>query len=273
MICLVTSRPPDGGAIRREAQSSEHSTASVMKTSSRFLLAAFVAAVSGLLHLSAAPPPSFNHPSLQPVKVDLPAYPVRMIHQGIHQGVVEILFEVETDGTVGDWLVTSYTHRDFARATERIVPTWQFAPSDAVHVVGLTLRFESRGVIAFVKRPEVNTTDEMKFVYRPCPPAELDRKPRPVNLVSPAYSTQLEAEGAVGVVRVTYYIDSDGRVRIPHTDGTAHPMLAALVVQAVKQWQFEPPTCRGRPTLVRAEQAFRFGEAAIAANGSGGSTS
>lgn len=260
LVGYLNGPPTDGGPPGRPASAFRAlEPPPVMKTSLRLFLAAVVAA-AGLTSLSASPAAPFAHPTLKVVNVPMPAYPTRLQFGGIHQGSVELLFEVGTDGTVSDWLITAYTHRDFARSTEVVVPKWTFQPSDIVHVVELTLNFETRGVIALVRYSGMNL-EGRGYVYRPCAPAELDQRPRPVNLVSPAYSDRMAADGAVGVVQVYYYIDQRGRVRMPYTTSTAHPLLAALVVDAVKQWQFEPPTCRGRPTLVKAEQAFRFGDA------------
>jgi hypothetical protein len=42
----------------------------------------------------------------------------------------------------------------------------------------------------------------------------------------------------------------------------ANEELAAAAITAVSQWQFEPPTSKGRPVLVLAHQDFEFKPAA-----------
>ena len=232
-----------------------------MKKALRWLFAAVLATAVFPMFAQSGRARDWGPATLQAVQAELPAFPNRLLHYGVTHGTVEVLFEVQTDGTVGDRLVTAYTHRDFARATEAAIERWRFQPTDVVHIVELTLNFETRGVLVVVKRHQAEAGGDA-YVFRPCPPGELDRRPQPVNQVSPAYSERMEAEGTVGTVTVRYFIDEEGRVRLPYALEAADPLLAAIAVQAVKQWRFEPPRCHGRPTLVRAEQAFRFGQTA-----------
>jgi len=68
-----------------------------------------------------------------------------------------------------------------------------------------------------------------------------------------------------GKVSVEFYIDETGRVRMPSVDletNEAYEDLSATAIAAVGQWQFEPPTVKGRPVLVVAHQDFTFQPAA-----------
>ena len=227
-----------------------------MKTPIRICLAVILASATPNL---VAQPATLTGTALQPIRFNLPDFPIRLLHTGVLQGQVELVFEVRPDGLVSDWLITAYTHREFARATERAVSGWRFEPGDAIHTIDLSLRFETRGVVVLVRQLGTQSDlENRELVFRPCPPAELDRPPQPVRTVSPAYSHQMAERGGTGTVRVHYFIDQEGKVRVPFPEASAHPLLATLAISAVKQWQFEPPTCRGRPTIVRAEQVFRF---------------
>jgi hypothetical protein len=42
----------------------------------------------------------------------------------------------------------------------------------------------------------------------------------------------------------------------------ANEELAAIAITAVSQWQFDPPTSKGKPVLVLAQQDFSFNPAA-----------
>ena len=58
-----------------------------------------------------------------------------------------------------------------------------------------------------------------------------------------------------------FLIDEEGRVRLPavsRATNEANEELAAAAVTAVTQWRFEPPTAKGKPVLVRAQQDFAF---------------
>jgi hypothetical protein len=105
----------------------------------------------------------------------------------------------------------------------------------------------------------MNQIDEVakgRFGYRTL--RELDRIPTPVQVVSPASPSLASGEKSRTVV-VDLYIDEEGRVCMPSVSradvGTAW---AAFALDAVKQWRFEPPLYRGRPTLALVRQNFNF---------------
>jgi TonB family protein len=84
---------------------------------------------------------------------------------------------------------------------------------------------------------------------------DLDHIPTPVEVVAPV----AKLEGAPRSVTVEFYIDEQGRVRMPAVDReAADDTLAAAAVAAVEKWRFEPPVRKGRPVLVFAEQPFNF---------------
>jgi TonB family protein len=228
----------------------------------RLVLAALLAALAPLPLAARMPQPVEGQMSLKAVRMPMPSFPDRMLMEGVHNGSVRLMLEVDESGTIVDHLLLGYSHRPFAAAATGVLRHWKFEPTAAVHVIDLTLNFATRGVVVVVKRHESSVASTESFVNRLCPPAQLDRPVRPVSLVQPAYSTQMESEGAVGSVTVTYYIDEQGRVRMPFTED-GQPLLAALAVAAVREWRFEPPTCHGRPTLVRATQTFNFGGVAV----------
>jgi len=65
--------------------------------------------------------------------------------------------------------------------------------------------------------------------------------------------------GQERVVTVDFYIDEEGKVRVPAVDrDVAEDRLAAAAVSAVEQWRFEPPLRKGHPVLVQVQQDFRF---------------
>jgi TonB family protein len=62
-----------------------------------------------------------------------------------------------------------------------------------------------------------------------------------------------------GTVIVDFFIDENGKLRMPAIQRADHDELASLAVAAMLQWKFEPPTRQGVPVLVRAKQVFHFG--------------
>jgi TonB family protein len=91
-----------------------------------------------------------------------------------------------------------------------------------------------------------------------CPSGALDRPLTPSQVVEPRYPDELRHEGPAGEVKVDFYVDGSGRVRLPAVDPKAHPSFAREATEAVLEWRFEPPTRGGRPALVKVEQVFNF---------------
>ena len=70
---------------------------------------------------------------------------------------------------------------------------------------------------------------------------------------------EAEQKGVSGRVKVHFYIDEQGAVRMPAVPADAQPYLATVAIKALREWKFQPPTSRGRPVLVAAAQEFAFG--------------
>jgi hypothetical protein len=61
-------------------------------------------------------------------------------------------------------------------------------------------------------------------------------------------------------VLIDFYIDTEGRPRMPVVLRAAHELYALAAVDALLQWRFVPPRHQGRPRIVRATQLFSFAE-------------
>ena len=78
-------------------------------------------------------------------------------------------------------------------------------------------------------------------------------------MVSPPIPDGVMKLGEERFVTVEFYIDQEGKVRVPSVSRElADDRLAAVAVAAVEQWRFEPPLRRKQPVLVLAQQVFRF---------------
>lgn len=64
--------------------------------------------------------------------------------------------------------------------------------------------------------------------------------------------------GIEGGVVVLFTVGSDGKVSNPVVAGAPPPELAAIVLNAITQWQFKPAIKNGQPVSVRAQQGFTF---------------
>jgi TonB family protein len=186
-----------------------------------------------------------------------------MVHVGINSGRVKFIVKVDKTGKLEDLLVTEYTQRAFADEATRAVSQWTFAPAwIGTEPVGwvreLNLYFRSDGMMITFDNAEAPSYTKMAehrdeiIEYHVCSLRDLDRIPVPRHVVAPAAALQPDA----GEVTVDFYIDEQGRVRIPAARATSDAVFANAAVDAVSQWQFDPPTSQGKPVLVHAVQVF-----------------
>lgn len=196
-----------------------------------------------------------------------PQFPVRLMNQGVTFGEAVALISVDQTGKLLDCLVPRYTHREFAEAVKEAVNDWQFAPAGtqpAGMVFDVTFRFEINGVLAiqrfgvdYVARP---VSSELQYVFKPVSPSELDRPLKLTRVVTPQFPESFAKQGIRGDVLVEFYVDEQGRARIPIATQAPFDVLGSLARMAVEQWQFQPPTRDGKPVLVRVTQKFAFQE-------------
>lgn len=205
------------------------------------------------------------------IETTIPLFPPRLTQLAISHGEARVAIEVDEKGQLTEWLVTGYSMPEFADSAVDALKRWRFEPArvhgeprtsirevtfdfqsgQSVVIQDLTEHLESRFALA----------DQDSTAFRVYKLKELDRIPTPTHMVAPVYPDVLAAKGVEGHVRLEFYIDTDGRVRLPAvTNGDAYELMAAAV-DAVKQWQFEPPTHQGHPALVRASQDFNFAPA------------
>jgi len=214
-------------------------------------------------------------PDYVPVKINQnvnATYPPNMVAAGVKSGAASFAIAVDDTGALSDCVATAYTHPAFAASAMAALRKWTFEPA-RIHGAprnaraDLTFHFEVDGV-AVVSMDVASFNELIRFsvapqgeAYRMCSLSELDRVPAPTRTVSPAYPAELARSSRGGHVPVEFYIDPQGRVRIPSVTREtieANPELAAAAVTAVALWQFAPPVLNGKPVLVLASQDFSF---------------
>lgn len=196
-----------------------------------------------------------------------PQYPDCAETANLPSGEARVVITVDAEGRLEDWLLTRYTHRVFADAAVAAVREWKFEPArrknEAVGVRReVVFQFEaSKSVVSFVELDLISTRFERQFgpTQTRCvvDARELDR---PLTLTAaprPALPRTETARGP-GTVLVDFYVDDEGRTRMPVVVRSSDPLLASHAVEAVTRWRFAPPTLRGQPTAVRVRQEFRF---------------
>lgn len=215
--------------------------------------------------------PVSNAANITPVEIQQtvrPQFPWNLAFRGTTEGRVRVALEVDENGKLVDALAIAYTRRGFGEEAIDAVRQWKYRPlkldgEPRPAVTHIDFDFQSSGVV--VNR----TVDEMVEVYlnrnrslewalSPCPLRELDQIPQPIKVEMPPFPTDPKAAGNLGEVTVRFYIDSEGKVRMPHLVNYTDSAMASHALEAVRHWQFAPPTRDGNPVVVSASQRFTF---------------
>ena len=193
-------------------------------------------------------------------------YPPRLTYNGVTHGEARVRVSIDATGQLLDALVVACSHRDFGDEALRTVKRWRYEPewieNQPIGVVAdIIFSFEVNGMIAIDKRtpgPHEAYAPIDPFAYQAEGAKRIDRIPTPTQVVAPVYPKEWSDRGIEGTATIEFYIDETGHARIPVAIAADHHLLGASAAAAVAQWRFEPPTFQGKPTLLRAEQVFRF---------------
>jgi TonB family protein len=241
-------------------------TISAMKAAVIFSIAVGLAVPAVYGQLRTAYP---ERQSLRVYQTVLPVFPRSMLDQGIFSGDVRIVLDVDEVGTLSEWLVVGYTHKNFADSVVGAVKRWHFDPmlvqgEPVPSQVELDFNFKSEGVV--ISSVGFGSTWSafagprgVRNEYWPRSLQDLDRIPIPLVATRPDYPSEFAERGILGDAVIEFYIDEDGAVRMPAVVEADFYELGALAVSAVKGWSFEPATVHNQPVLVKARQVFEFG--------------
>lgn len=235
----------------------------------RFFSMALAAVASGL---TAAAAVDEAYRPMRVIQTDMVVFPRRVLDLGIHQGYAMVTVQVDENGNLTDHLVTGYAHEAFAEAAVAALKRWKYEPAwlnGQPHgaTSDLTFNFESQGLV-IVDLSVTRYVEIRDYQLRPSHYAygvkrmsELDRIPTPTKVVTPVYPVEPSQAPRAASVTVTFYIDEKGRVRLPavsRESSAKDGIFASAAVDAVSQWEFEPPMSGGVPVLVMARQEFKF---------------
>lgn len=195
-------------------------------------------------------------------------YPRVAANRSIDSGWASVAIEVDETGTLVDQLVTGYSHSIFAEAATTLLRASTFEPATedgqpiAVRME-VPIEFETSGIRISsdwdaIVDMYLNRTGPREREYRIASMADLDGIPVPEAIKEPVFSHDLARQGIVGVVKIDFYIDDEGKVRMPAIIESDFPVLGQLAIDAVRTWRFQSPHRNGRAVAVRAVQEFRF---------------
>jgi TonB family protein len=233
----------------------------------RALLLASLAVLPACLLSAENPSPGLNAP--WKITQTQPAiFPPRLIQQGVRSGETRVRLSIDANGKLLDALVIYSTRPEFSDEALRVVKQWRYRAAlehgEFVGVVGdVEFAFRIEGTIGVMRAAPFGPKEELPgktdpLVYRAENLKNLDAIPTPSHVVPPSYPQNWSDRGIRGTALVEFFIDEQGRVRMPVVAVSDHPLLGGSALAAVMQWRFEPPVSRGRRVLVRAEQLFTF---------------
>ncbi|HEY0862563.1 MAG TPA: TonB family protein [Lacunisphaera sp.] len=188
--------------------------------------------------------------------------------EGLGEGHVALAIGRTAAGEPTDVLVLSATDPRLADAAVEAARQWRFKPSDdPADLVTRTVRigFRLNGVIVypFGKKHIEEALDAVSDVKLREPirvprVQSLARAPQPLAQPMPAYPASLRSKAIEGSVAVRFFVDQEGRVRLPEVIEATTPEFADAALAAVAAWRYEPPQHGGRNIVASDNWAFQF---------------
>lgn len=200
-----------------------------------------------------------------------PTFPARLRLEGYFDGSATFAISVNHFGELEDYLLLEATHLDFAKAVEKVLPNWDFSvprldgePSSISSTI--KVNFERSGAIVYETSgiqliPFLQQIAEAPVAYRIYGLWELDSLPEPLLVNKPEFHVDLLEDRNLVTAVFQFYIDEQGRVRIPtlrEADEKVDERLLLIAQESLREWRFSPPTVRGKPVVTKAAQPFRF---------------
>lgn len=212
-----------------------------------------------------------SSPDMAPLKIiqtQEPVFPYSLQNTLVLSGTAKIVIDIDDKGKLIECLVTGYSRPEFADSAIAALQKWKYEPpringTPWGTVQEISFNYERSGVVVSMLSFEAmnRTIDSMmqaSYAFRAYTLSELDSIPTPIQVVSPL-SPDLDKSGEIHQVTVEFYIDQEGRVRLPAVNKQyVSDEYALSAMSAVRQWRFEPPLVKGRPVLVIARQQFDF---------------
>lgn len=198
-----------------------------------------------------------------------PQLPAVLRAEGMRDARVVFVLDVGADGRLTDLLVTAASYQELIRPCTEAVRQWRFKPAryerePVAAQLKLTINLTQTGAVVTRTAAEMvgEWTERLtgrRMDYEMCRASEVDRPLVAITRPSPEYARDAESIGISGRVRVYFYVDETGQVRMPAVAPDTNPYLSSIATEAMRGWRFEPPTRDGRPVLVAAVQDFDFG--------------
>jgi TonB family protein len=197
-----------------------------------------------------------------------PVFPDMVRLSGLAEGHVSLAISRTPDGMPADILVLNATDPGLGAAALEAAQQWRFhRTSDPAELTARTVRigFKLGGVVVypFGKRhiDEVLSAvseSELRAPIKVPRMHSLANAPKALSRPMPTYPAALQSKAIEGQAKVRFYVDQDGRVRLPEVIEATKPEFGDAALAAVAQWRYEPPQAGGRRIVATDHWAFEF---------------
>lgn len=246
-----------------------------------FSVTLIAALLSNRAALIAGPADSHASQGIGIEMTQAPKIPESLLKAGVTSALATLVVSVDENGALDDWLLVEASDQSLEKAIAEVIETWTFRPAlqDGQAIAArqtFPLQFEAAAPTQRFSRLTNSDTlayryfdpadrSEIKHKYTQriqlVDPPDLDQLPTLIEYVKPSVAPEVYAANKGASLRFTFYLDGEGRVRMPslsHIDGPASPAAIFAAQTALEQWKFEPVTQGGKPVLTLLAQTIHF---------------
>jgi TonB family protein len=212
-----------------------------------------------------------NAESIQTLRVKnfvMPVFPDYVQLTGNSKGIVTVAIGRDAEGYVTDVLVLTSTHAQLSRSVVDAVKKWKFAlpanlapaGKEIYPVVRFVFSAQGIAVVSALtgsldskERADVDDSPVLLPSF-----ANLDSVPQPINHPLPTFTGSAAARAVGSTATVRYFVDEEGKVRVPVVTECSSPEVGQAALSAVEQWTYEPPRAAGHATIALETGVFTF---------------
>jgi TonB family protein len=196
-----------------------------------------------------------------------PVFPAAVRQEGVAEGNATLAVSRNEAGEPIDILVLHASNPRLATAAVAAVRQWRFEPakSDGLAPCVVRLGFKLEGMVIFPYGKKLDSSQAYEptgadlHVQVSIPQLQsLRQVPKVLAQPMPQYPAVLVDKGRQGSAAVRFYIDEEGRVRLPEVVEATSPEFGAAALTAVSQWRYEPPRKDGRSIVAADHWEFKF---------------
>lgn len=200
-------------------------------------------------------------------------FPGEAVHEGVATGRATVGVFLDAEGQPKDFLLVRSTKKYFGaalleEAKRRTYTAKQVKGAAIPSVFVFTYAFEPPPGMNAISNFEAASrrTEDIQggagYDYRARNESEIDGGQLvPSRVAIPVLPRALiPPDGKPVRALVSFYVDEQGRVRLPNVESYLPPHFVTAAVAALQQWAFKPPVSKGKPVLVRTLRSLTFRE-------------